>query len=74
MTVKGLLCVQKLPWIIADGSPWDVCGVRNDLVGFLDSLDTFCIRRNKKREDMQEKRTNTTNRDKFSNIFYVVDI
>ena len=53
MTVRSTLSSKKLSWVVSDGSPWDETGVRNELITFLDSVDTFCLRRNKKREQME---------------------
>ena len=66
INIQSLLCLQNLPCIIADGSVWSTCGARDELIDFLYSLDTFCVRRNKKREGMQEKHDSTANRNKFS--------
>ena len=74
LTVRSAQCVKNLSWIWSDGSPWDLCGVRDEILELLDTLDKFCIRRFKQKEQMQCIRQNSTKKDKFSKNFKIFDI
>ena len=74
LTVKSSLSVKKIPWVVSDGSPWDKAGIRDIIQNLLDSTDSFCIRRFKKKEQMQDIRNNLSGRDKFSKNFKVFSI